>query len=290
MKSALSDLEHKRMDMALLHLGVAIEHLAKAYLASISLSLVVDPKHVTSLFYAVGVNRKKYAELVLTISMKDALKRVAMLLETFPFRKPEDDLKDLIHTRNGIAHAAMWNPRYGEKAFILGLQTAEHLVLAIGKDAATFWGQYRAKVSVMMRDRRLAIKDIAAVRIEAAKREFESRFGSDVDEDLLRKIEGVPAGLSTDDAAPVTCPACGRLGYVQGDSELEGEPDWDIADGEPYFNGVYVFWELRVNSFACQVCKLELPTRELVEEAGIPTEIELRPATKEEEGDYYLDY
>lgn len=107
---ALRDFAEGRYDMAVLHAGVMLEHLAKAYLTGLHPSLIVEAGSFDSLLLACG-----YKELAAkpgtlrTIGLSEAVKRLAQTIQEFPYRKPQEELKSLVEARNGVAHAAMWD-------------------------------------------------------------------------------------------------------------------------------------------------------------------------------------
>jgi len=87
-----------------------------------------------------------------------------------------------------------------------------------------------------------------------------------------------------------TCPACGHNARVEGELDPEFEPDWDVADGEPYVAGMAGTVYFVADRFACPICKLHLDGADELEAVGeVETRWELRPANEDEYGEYYTD-
>lgn len=90
-------------DMAVLHCGISVEHLLKAYLASKHPSLLVDARDFSALLHAVGEGARAAVSEHLTksIGALECFRRVA-LLTTLPMT--ERQVEPIFSSRNGVAH------------------------------------------------------------------------------------------------------------------------------------------------------------------------------------------
>jgi hypothetical protein len=292
---ALRDFAEDRYDMAVLHAGVMLEHLAKAYLTRVHPSLIVETGNFDSLLLACGHGKLAVSPGTLrTIGLSEAVKRLAQIFPGFPYRKPQEQLKPLVDARNGVAHAAMWDRSSSERTVVLAVRAAQPVIEVMGHDEASFWGDYHDTVDLMIVDHVGDVERRVSLLIAAAAQRFDDRYrelAPELREPLLSAIESVlPMDLDPDRSARVNCPACARLGYIDGENEVEWGWDEDGRltnnDGHPYIRPTHLL--LYPNSFYCPVCRLKLETVELIDAAGLGASITLREATEGDGGGYFL--
>jgi hypothetical protein len=90
-------------DMAVLHCGIAVEHLLKAFLASKHPSLLVDARDFGSLLHAIGEGERAAAEEHQTksIGASECFKRVAQFIQ---LPATQQQAEPIFSARNGVAH------------------------------------------------------------------------------------------------------------------------------------------------------------------------------------------
>ncbi|MCX4824378.1 hypothetical protein OG883_31895 [Streptomyces sp. NBC_01142] len=145
-------------DMAVLHGGIATEHLLKALLAARHPSLLVDGRDFNSLLHATG--QSTYAASpetkVKTIGALDAFKRAAALI-TMPVK--ERDLDPLLTARNGVAHLGAHDDAVTHDALAITVTVADAVLTDLQEDIPTFWGPWadtRLDLEQMQRDAQIA--------------------------------------------------------------------------------------------------------------------------------------
>lgn len=100
--------EGEDIDFAVHHLGVALEHLLKAYLASLHPALVVDTNDFDSMLHATGhgSRTKRPSSRTKTIGLAAAFNRVKKLLPK-KITVTDVQFEPVLAARNGVAHAGI---------------------------------------------------------------------------------------------------------------------------------------------------------------------------------------
>jgi hypothetical protein len=290
---ALRDFAEDRYDMAALHAGVMLEHLAKAYLTWLHPSFIVEAGSFDSLLLACGHEQlaaNPNPETIRTIGLSEAVKRLAQIVQGFPYRKPQEQLKPLVDARNGVAHAAMWDRSSSERTVLLAVRAAQPVIAAMGQDEVSFWGDYLGTVVLMIDEHSSDVKRRVSLLIAAAAQRFDDQYrglAPELREPLLSAIEGArPMDLDPFRLVRVDCPGCARLGYVECEKEIEWERDEEVTDndGLAYFRPTRLV--LYPDYFYCPVCRLKLETVELIGAANLDTRIVLE-VTEDDVGGYF---
>jgi len=142
----LDDADH---DLALHHMAVAVELLAKAYLCSVSPTLIAlrpdDTDDVLALLGRTDLTDRR-AFQVQTITGSQAMLRCVSMIEQQGLG-PLLDPKDLREARNGVAHIGQWRAADADgrdqhclSLFTRGVKSIETLLEAMGADRILFWG------------------------------------------------------------------------------------------------------------------------------------------------------
>lgn len=254
-----------------LDLAVAVEHLAKAALASQHPVLVMDGAHLDGVLHAIGLGAQSRvpAAKVKTISLTEALDRLPRVLGAEVRVAPS--LARLVDARNALAHFGH-STRLDEEALLADVaRLTEVLLTRLGVTTTDFWQDGAELVGRHVQHRLAALEAAYLRRIDVAKRHF-AEFVEVMDEPIRQVFLATkecrePSGdFST---FPAECPACDHLGALSGDPEPHWEPDYDYSDGEVSVSGVYVETiDLSGSSFRCGVCRLSLDSDEL-EFAGL---------------------
>ena len=258
----------------LLHAATALELLAKAYLASLSGSLIAAPKHLDSLLHCSGLSSRARTppSRVRTITMTEALERVGYVEPTFAAQRPE--LRLLADVRNGVAHAGLIEPAAGEAVLAPFLRACDFLIVKVpDADRATFWGDHLGPVDARLSESAEEIQVFIADAIAAARSSFERQYGPMVDAARVVALAAVENSYDVTkyEQSLTDCPACGRQALTSGNYDVDWEAEWDQegSRGEPFIVGAYPVVSYFPAYLHCRVCDLELDGEEQLDAAGI---------------------
>lgn len=231
--------------------SLSLEFLARAALANISPALLAESdKSWASLYHALGFTpiEEKFAPK--SISITEALKRLAAILPEFT---KEHESFGVQHTgrRNAELHSgelafegikgSAWQPRFYE--------TCEVLLASMGMNLSDFVGDDEANVAKQLiaaaaDDSAKAVKG----EVEAHKKVWLAKA-----EEERGTLSGQAAVWATRQAGHrVTCPACGSNALVRG--EPVSAPTRRLGDGE-----ITETQEYLPNQFECIACGLKIP-------------------------------
>jgi hypothetical protein len=249
-------------DFAVHHAAVAVEHIMKAYLASLHPVLIIDvsvKSPLASLLHATGhghLIRTPVTENK-TISIHKAREYVWRILGE-KFRITDNELKPLAEARNGVAHAAVHEADGIPGLLTLAMRCIDPLLNELRIDPEEYWGPYRDLHDRMVDERVEAVRVSLAVKIARARNVFTQRFGHLNEEErrmaILRATTRSWPYFEKLENRP--CPACDVQGVVVGDT-LVG-----TANGEPVVLFVPALYD-------CPICDLELSGEELQEVAEL---------------------
>lgn len=257
----------------LLHASTALELLAKAYLASLSGSLIAA-HDFDSLLHGCGHSRhaRTHPSRMKTITMSEALRRVRQVEPAFKHHEPS--LQLLADVRNGVVHAGFLEPGADEAGFVPFLRACDVLLNTIpGGDRSQMWGELVSTVDARLSESAREVELLVTDAIASARLAFEQRYGSmdpAVREGVLSGIES-SYGVTKYEQFLVECPACGRQALTSGSHDVDWEADWDFADGEAYIAGGYPVVTYLPGYLHCRICELELDGYDQIEAADIPT-------------------
>lgn len=265
-----ADLAAGRADDSMANAGIALEHMAKAYLASEHPLLVVGSKQGSidpaGMLWALARPTRASGGTGITINASEAIRRCCILLPQLS----EKDLRPVLDARNGVLHIGFAPGSDADIIISQVARAAEFLLPKIGKESRGLWGNYYSAVMGRLHSRRDRIANRVADKLASARDSHELAF-------KRLGVDGVSALRAAADRysyseneEPMACPACRGPAVVSGSIEVEEEPgyadesDWSLA------GFTLVPW-LHLQSLRCQVCGLFLEGEEEIREAGVRT-------------------
>jgi hypothetical protein len=146
-------------DMAVLHCGISVEHLLKAFLASKHPSLLVDARDFSALLHAAGEGAHAAVgeHLAKSIGALECFKRVA-LLTALPMT--ERQAEPIFSARNGVAHLGLHQADRTDETVVLSVRLNGAILTALGADPLEYWSPYAFRV----RDELTGPSDLTATR------------------------------------------------------------------------------------------------------------------------------
>ena len=242
--------EPVEQDFAVHHMAVAVEHLAKAGLASVALTLLADIRPSVEDLLILGGQEDKVEQGragLRTIGGAEAVTRLAKVQNV----KPPTQLATLRDARNGITHMG-WGRASSECRELLtaGVTYIDSLLPALAKEPSWFWeGRYEACKHLVER----AMSE-AKLRYEAKIRRAQETFAKLTDRMSESEKAAAVASLSAAPLpsrwllyVPTQCPACHSPALLSGRDK----------DGE--YGDIWFFPRF----FGCRVCRLTLTGPEL---------------------------
>jgi hypothetical protein len=269
--SALKAMSDGKPSVSLLHAATALEHLAKAVLASRhpSLIAVASKDNFDSLLMLIGEGqRAKGPGRVRTIGAREALDRASRFAPDCA--ELIDDVALLIWVRDGIAHLADATAASVDDVLIPYLKTSEELRGALADlDRATYWGGFTEFVESALTKNVEQVRLRVEAAIAFARDEFTRRF-AEHDETMKKAVlTAIEANYDTDmyELDLLECPACGTMALASGTLTEEYDEDWDHREG--VLLGVHVQVLFTPNGLTCHACRLELNGRDEMKAAGV---------------------
>lgn len=132
-------------EMAVLHCGISVEHLLKAFLASKHPSLLVDARDFSALLHAAGEGAHAAVgeHLAKSIGALECFKRVA-LLTALPMT--ERQAEPIFSARNGVAHLGLHQTDRTDETVILSIRLNDAILAALAADPLEYWSPYAFRV------------------------------------------------------------------------------------------------------------------------------------------------
>jgi hypothetical protein len=274
------------MLQAAISTGTAVELVAKAYLASVTPSLLAFRGHRDSLLLLGGrsVHVEDTATSMRSIQAGEALQLVKHLHPELP-----GDLNDPppLRVRNAAAHMALVDAEELRQAIVQMARLIGALLPLLELDPDPFWGRRAAAVVKSLLDE--AQSEISRL-VQVKRATAEARIdrltaavgGPNQIEPFLELLEAVTPPNS-EHVEEQWCPICEHRGWL-GCYVKTGpiEVDYD-REGHP--EGAWVPRFAYPSTFTCPVCQFEIEEEEL-EEFDFPREIELEVMSTAE---YYGD-
>jgi hypothetical protein len=287
MRARATELEH---DDAALQLGTMLEHLAKAYLASLHPTLLIDSKQFdfsSLLRLASQGQRVKPGHVLKTVGMRDALVRIGSIQAPSHGSAGADFAKrfdPLLQARNGVAHIGHDGGRADEVAQ-LAVQGAQAILAMMGRPLEELFGDYTAAAEALLSEHGTKVHQLVTLKVASAKRSFDERY-ADLDpqqraSELEARDRMTTISLAEEhDRLATTCPACQRTGILSGSAELDWETVEIEVDGviQPFVGIGEARAVLFADAYRCPVCGLRLQGREQLVEARLQIEVSLGPA------------
>jgi hypothetical protein len=260
----------RRLDRFFLNAGMSLEHLAKAFLASIHPSLIVDPRHFSSLLYACG--RPDLAGIpattIRTITVTEAVKRCIVLLpRQLQGLDGEQHLGPLIEARNSVVHIGRAAEAHvASQVVIPYLRTVTVLGEAVGVSPQSLWGDHAQYVATHLSDSATKTQQVVTSRIARARVMFHERYARlqpSQRELLLSTIvasyQPALSGVEQVDHELLICPACSTKVLVRGTTTVDwGKTNESTGDDSPQLSGAFPVLMFLPTSLECQACGLRL--------------------------------
>ena len=132
-------------DIAVLHCGISVEHLLKAFLASKHPSLLVDAKDFSSLLYAIGEGERTSIDEHQTksIGASECFKRVAQFIN---LPATQQQAEPIFSARNGVAHLGIHQIETTDETIAVAVRIVDTILTALGVDRFAYWTPYAFRV------------------------------------------------------------------------------------------------------------------------------------------------
>lgn len=261
---------------------LAVEHLGKATLWRTNPVLIVplsqDAEHsLISLATKPDISDPRLR----TISLAVLLRRLEQILGVLPIDKKR--CGRMVEIRNGAMHVG--SPSESRHVLLDSLALCKPLLERLKEDPKIFYGDhYWTARSLLEEKLSEAGHRVAAKRARARHHlnVLEARLGEILFRETTDKLEEQAAELLNPEdfgsgfyGVDQACPECGSKGRLFGRVEGDPEADWDV---EPLGNGLYepvfagVDWKLTFHpqTYACNVCRLELYATDELSEGHLP--------------------
>jgi hypothetical protein len=274
-------------DDASLQLGIMLEHLAKAYLADLHPTLLVDDRFdFLSLVRLAGQGQRvSPGHTLKTVGLQGALQRIGTLQASGAEGQGKTFAKrfdSVMQARNGVAHVGDHGGLADEVAQ-LAVRGAQEILDLMGRPLIELFGDFTAAAEVLLSEHATAVQQLVALRLAQARASFADRF-SNADEGRLDAIDAVTTSSSeTDDTQhPQRCPACQRVGVLSGTRDIDADETTHDDDDGMFARPAAIILVLVVSTFRCPVCGLRVRGPEELSEADLPLRVALRPATDDD--------
>jgi hypothetical protein len=262
-------------DFAVHHAGVALEHLLKAYLASLHPALIVDAKSFDSLLHATGLQQHASisAAQVRTIGLSDALKRVdQLLLKPSGIAVNKSSFDAICEARNGVAHLGIYGQSSTRDVLANCIRIAVPVLQTLNIDGAEYWDKYQSLCDQIVDEHATAVQVGVEAKLVQARDAYQSRIsGLDAAQapSMLVALTANPVRISQINDT-TKCPACASQGWLSGSAQGTGERvafgtggTRSVVDRDG--NVVQSNWVVAVffpEWFYCNVCGLDLGVEE----------------------------
>ncbi|WP_433019939.1 hypothetical protein [Kribbella sp. CA-294648] len=246
--------------------AAALELLGKAALAKISPLLIADPKEDgKNILIAAGV--LKGGGRFVSVSAATVFRRCARAF--FPF--DDDGAIRIANGRNEYMHGPgsgltplpeeQWWAQYWSLATTLVDAQDRKLVDLIGQSRVQIVESYLA----------LNAKNIES-RTQSLIARAKQRFDFEREGSAPAKVQADWAKIMKADSqlpykAEQQCPACGSVGFIEGDETVDVEFDYDNRDDD---GALLARVTVPSERFSCPACRLVLDSFPLIEQAGLP--------------------
>lgn len=240
-------------------MGLGVEHLARAALASVHQVLLADPQDGKNILHAFGVETRAPR----SVPSKTVLSRCVALFEEFT-EEHERSLKALLDLRNEELHSGVaafegvplssWYTPALRAVTVLARQLDRTLEDLMGPEEAVVASRMLAEASDELR---------AEVLRAIAKHRASADLLDQAERELRRQMKALPPGLPTGwHVEKRGCPACSAdVAQVAGPQVRELPPL--LEDGDVLERSIYLPMRM-----ACPVCELDLTGHERLSVAG----------------------
>jgi hypothetical protein len=265
-QQAAAGLAAGRHDDAMAHAGIALEHIAKAFLIRQHPLLVVAAPSgrldLAGMRWAIK-NEPKPAAESRTVDANEAIRRCCALLSGLD----EQMLRPVLQARNGVLHIGQTDVE-ASRVIAAVAQAAEVILPAIGSGGRHLWGHFYDAVMGRLDKQRDEVAHRVADRRAKAREDWEvtfKRLGVDGANALRSLADG---HVYRDDEEEVDCPACTSPAVAEGRLEVEEVPDYD-HDG---VSSVSLVPFLEIGALRCLACGFWLDGVEELSAVGLDTD------------------
>lgn len=252
-------------DFVVHHIGVAMEHLLKAYLAFLHPAHIVEDKNWESLLHATGhADRSRILRSrTKTIGLGMAFERVKKLIPQIKVTPQE--FEPVLAARNGVAHVGHHDEAEVRAVLTTVIRLAVPVLTAIEqlRDASDrtedYWGDYRQLRDHLLDERTTELRLALTAKIAGAKRTFLDRLAGIGGRQRTVLIDSIgahdPYPFAADhEQRAESCPACEGRGWLRGSVDFDWEPDEDGGSRIATFHP---------DGYDCAVCGLSLGAEEI---------------------------
>jgi hypothetical protein len=259
--------ESRSFDERALWASLALELLAKAALARASPALIADPAED-------GINLLIASGLIEgdvrfnSVRAKTIFMRCQRAFK--PFSAKEAEL--FTNARNAYLHSSSiefatippraWWPKYWSLAIVLITALDRDIEELVGDDRRQIVEDHLTQNSKNIEHRTETLIERAKLRLAQYRNEsLPAKVAAEFRPGFDRS-----AGLKFSE--PETCPACGSMGTIEGESDSDTDVTYEQVDEYDFVASVTVTVESEY--FSCSTCQLVLDGYELIEQAGLP--------------------
>lgn len=262
--------------------GMAVEHMTKALLATLSPALLADRNaELDTMLHLTGFGQlaKCGPHEVKTISAHEACLRCARLVPEFTYTHQADQA--LFTARNGGAHLALTTDEVARESARIMVRLLEPLIKALSLDRATFWRDMESVADILLDEKASQISAALEMKVAAAKSRLEARLAGLGPAERVLVLKALNSDwYSTSKTEELSeCPACGQIGVMTCELMDVGQPEFDYeqVDHEEFvYHGGHIDQAAYGVNFNCDSCGLDLDYDEMTA-AELLTEFEREP-------------
>ncbi|MFE7245870.1 hypothetical protein [Streptomyces sp. NPDC057580] len=255
-------------DFAVHHMAVAVEHLAKACLVSVALTLLANTKPSVQDLLVLGGQEDKVETGRAGLRTVGGAEAVTRLAQVGKGQVPAQ-LAALRDARNGITHMGWGRPSNECRELLTaGVTYIDSLLPTLAKEPDWFWESHYEVCKSLVEKTTSELKLRYAAKIRRAKETFAKtteRMSNSEKTAVVASLSAAPLPSRWLLHVPTQCPACESPAFISG-RDKSGD------HGDIWFFPRY---------FGCRVCKLTLTGPELdladMKAQSLRTEEELDP-------------
>lgn len=261
--------------------GVAVEHMAKALLATLSPALLADRNaDLDTMLHLTGLGQlaKCSPHEVKTITAHEACLRCSRIVPGFTYTHQADQA--LFVARNGGAHLALTTDEVARESARIMVRLLEPLIKSLELDRGKFWGEMELVAETLLDEKASQIGAAVEMKLAAARSRLEARLvglGASERELVLKALSAHP--FYTKDEESYECPACGQIGVMVCELHDVGQPEFEYeqVDYDDFvYQGGHIDQMAYAVNFDCDTCGLDLDYDEMTA-ADMLTEFEREP-------------
>lgn len=248
--------------------GVAVEHMAKAFLATLSPALIADRNaDLDTMLHLTGFGQlaKCGPHEVRTIGAHEACLRCARLVPGFTYSHQTDQA--LFVARNGGAHLALTTDDVARESARIMVRLLEPLIKVLDLDRGDFWKDMESVADTLLDEKTSQISAALEMKVAAAKSRLEVRLAGlgVVERELVLKTLTART-YRPNDEEPYECPACGQVGVVTCEVQDIGQPEFNyeqVAEDDFIYHGGFIDQMAYAGNFDCAACGLDIDYDEM---------------------------